>query len=270
MRVFHVYGPRERKYGKVSERFNQLTIQTPEGVQFVHQLASPVIRFIAVAIDTFVISSVSSMLSVCVSLLGFISLDIAMAFNILLYFAVSIGYYILLEVVWRGQTVGKRVMRLRVMDANGLKLGPSQLILRNLLRFVDSLPVLYFLGGLFALINRRSQRLGDIAAGTVVVRLLEIKQPELSKVLGSRYNSFRDHPRLEALIRKQMTPEQAAIALNALQRRDEMDASARVQLFAQLAKVLRGLVKFPEDVIASISDEQFVRNCIDTFYSNLR
>ena len=157
-----------------------------------------------------------------------------------------------------------------VIDANGLKLGPSQLILRNLLRFVDSLPFLYFLGGTCALIHRRSQRLGDIAAGTLVVRLPEIKPPELSKVLGSLYNSFRDHPRLEALLRKQMTPDQAAIALNALQRRDEMDASARVRLFTQLAETFRELVKFPDDVIVAMSDEQFVRNCVDTFYRNVQ
>lgn len=250
----------------MSERFNQLVIQTPEGVQFVHQLASPVVRFIAVAIDTFVVMSLLSVLSVSVSLLRLISLDIAMAFYVLLYFVVSIGYYILLEVVWRGQTVGKRLMRLRVIDANGLKLRFSQFILRNLLRFADSLPILYFLGGCCALINRRSQRLGDIAAGTVVVRLPEFKSPELSEVLGSVYNSFRDHPRLEALLRKEVSPSQAAIALNALHRRDELDAVARAHLFAELAKTLREQVKVPEDVIASMSDEQYVRNCVDTFY----
>jgi len=253
----------------MSEQFNKLTIQTPEGVQFVHQLASPVVRFIAVAIDTFVIWALLSILSVSVSLMGLISLDIAMAFYVLLYFVVTIGYYMLLEIAWRGQTVGKRLMRLRVMDANGLKLRFSQYILRNLLRFVDSLPVLYFLGGFCALLNRRSQRLGDIAAGTVVVRLPEFQSPELSEVLGSTYNSFREYPRQEALLRKEVSPGQAAIALNALHRRDELDAVARANLFAELAKTFREQIKFPEDVIASMSDEQYVRNCVDTFYRNI-
>ncbi|CAA6694103.1 MULTISPECIES: RDD family protein [unclassified Lentimonas] len=250
----------------MSERFNQLIIQTPEGVQFVHQLASPVARFIAVAVDTMAITSLMSVLSVSVTLLGLLSADIAMAFNILLYFVVSIGYYILLEMIWRGQTLGKRLMRLRVIDANGLKLRPSQFVLRNLLRFVDSLPVLYLVGGSCALIHRRSQRLGDLAAGTVVVRVPELHAPQLSEVLGNVYNSFRDHPRLEALLRQRISPEQSAIALHALHRRGEMDAVARARLFAQLAEHFRGQVQFPADVTAAMSDEQYIRNCVDTIY----
>lgn len=250
----------------MSGRFNELIIQTPEGVQFVHQLASPVARFIAVAVDTMAISSLMSILSVSVTLLGWISPDVAMAFNILLYFVVSIGYYILLEMVWRGQTFGKRLMRLRVIDANGLKLRPSQFVLRNLLRFVDSLPFLYFLGGLCALVNRRSQRLGDLAAGTVVVRIPELHAPELSEVMGSVYNSFRDHPRLEALLRQRVSPDQSAIALHALHRRGEMDAVERARLFAQLANHFREQVQFPADVTSAMSDEQYLRNCVDTIY----
>ena len=75
----------------MSERFNQLIIQTPEGVQFVHQLASPVVRFIAVAIDTLAIGSILSILSVSVFFLGLISLDIAAAFNVLLYFVPNLN-----------------------------------------------------------------------------------------------------------------------------------------------------------------------------------
>lgn len=158
-------------------RFNQLIIQTPEGVRFVHQLASPVVRFIALAVDLMTISALMSALSVAVGLLGFISTDIAVALSVLLYFLLSIGYFMLLEMVWRGQTLGKRLLRLRVIDAAGLKLSPNQIVLRNLLRFVDSLPVFYFVGGTCALVSRRSQRLGDMAAGTVVVRISNVEAP---------------------------------------------------------------------------------------------
>jgi uncharacterized RDD family membrane protein YckC len=254
----------------VSERFNQLIIQTPEGVQFVHQLASPVIRFIAVAIDTLAIGSLLSILSVSVSLLGLISLDIAAAFNVLLYFTVSTGYYIVLEMIWKGQTIGKRIMRLRVIDASSLKLKSSQVVLRNLLRFVDSLPILYFLGGFCAIISQRSQRLGDLAAGTIVTCIPELHAPEMSEILGSVYNSFRDHPRLEALLRQSITPDQSAIALQALRRRDEIEPVSRTLLFASLAETFRKKVKFPEDVTATLSDEQYVRNCVDTVYRNTR
>lgn len=247
-------------------RFNNLVIQTPEGVQFIHQLASPVARFIAVTVDTFAIWSFMSILSVAVAMLGLVSQDLAIAFNVLLYFVVSIGYYILLEMLWRGQTLGKRMLKLRVIDANGLKLKPSQFVLRNLLRFVDSLPLLYFVGGLCALMSPRSQRLGDLAAGTVVVRLPQLQAPVLSEVLGSVYNSFRDHPRLEALLRQRISPDQSALALHALHRRDEMDSVARARLFKQLVAVFREQVEFPEEVTAAMSDEQYIRNCVDTIY----
>lgn len=247
-------------------RFNQLIIETPEGVRFVHQLASPVVRFIALAIDMATISTILSALSFSVALLGFISRDIALAFNVLLYFVVSIGYYMLLELAWRGQTLGKRMMRLRVIDAAGLKLSPNQIVLRNLLRFVDSLPFLYFLGGVCSLINKRSQRLGDMAAGTVVVRMPLIVPPELTGVVGTHFNSFRDHPRLEALLRQRIPPEQSGIALEALRRRDEMDPVKRAQLYSELSSYYREHVPFPEEVTAAMSDEQYLRNCIDTLY----
>lgn len=247
-------------------RFNELVIQTPEGVRFVHQLASPVVRFIALAIDLATISAVMSILSFSVSLLGLISVDVAMAFNVLLYFVVSIGYYMLLEMVWRGQTLGKRMMRLRVIDATGLKLSVNQIVLRNLLRFVDSLPLLYFVGGVCALINPRSQRLGDLAAGTVVVRVPEIVPPELSGVVGNHYNSFRDHPRLEALMRQRIPPEQSSIALESLRRREEMDPVQRARLYGELSRYFHEQVPFPEEVTAAMSDEQYLRNCVDTIY----
>ncbi|WP_269524633.1 RDD family protein [Coraliomargarita parva] len=251
-------------------RFNSLTIQTPEGVRFEHQLASPVVRFIALFIDLAVITTLMSILSVVIAMMGWISLDLAMAFYILLYFVLSIGYFIFLEMLQRGQTIGKRMMQLRVMDAHGLKIRPSQYILRNLLRFVDGFPVLYFLGGLCAILSPRSQRLGDIAAGTVVVRIPESRLPSLGGLMDNMYNSFRDYPRLEALLRQRVLPEQAEVALQALRRRDEMDAVPRAKLFADLAGYYRELVVFPDELVRSISDEQYVRNCVDTIYRGVK
>lgn len=254
----------------MSVRFNELVIQTPEGIQFVHQLASPVSRFIALAVDFVTVTTLISLLSFSVTLLGVISPDFAMAFHVLLYFILSIGYFILLEMGWRGQTLGKRMMRLRVMDSNGLKLSPSQLILRNLLRFVDSLPVLYFMGGVCALISKRSQRLGDLAAGTVVIRVPNLDPPVLTGVVGNFYNSFHDHPRLEALLRQRIPPEPSAIALQALRRRNEMDPIQRARLFSELAAYFRNQVAFPEESTKAMSDEQYIRNCVDTLYRAAR
>ncbi len=96
------------------------------------------------------------------------------ALVILGYFVVQVGYGIACEWLWRGQTVGKRLLRLRVMDAQGLHLQFSQVALRNLLRFVDSLPAFYLVGGLVSLLNSRAQRLGDFVANTIVIRASKI------------------------------------------------------------------------------------------------
>jgi len=247
-------------------RYNELIVQTPEGIRFANQLASPVVRFIALAVDIAIIWTVLSLISVIITLMQWVSYDLAAAFYTLLYFVFTIGYFILLEMLWRGQTIGKRMLGLRVQDMHGLKLQPPQLVLRNLLRFVDSLPVLYFLGGSFALLNKRSQRLGDIAAGTVVVRLPRVELPNLGELSENPYNSFRQFPRLEALLRQRVPPEEAELAVQSLRRRDEMDPLARNRLYRQLADHLRKRVPFPQEITTSMSDEQYVRNCVDSIY----
>lgn len=79
-------------------------------------------------------------------------------------------YYILFESLWRGQTPGKRIMRLRVLRADGRPAEFAQIVGRNLLRLIDMLPIYYCVGVVSILLTRHSQRLGDLAAGTVVVR----------------------------------------------------------------------------------------------------
>jgi uncharacterized RDD family membrane protein YckC len=249
-----------------TSRYNNLVVQTPEGIQFTNQLASPVSRCIALVVDLAIIWMVMSLVGTLVALMQWVSHDFAMAFYILLYFVFNIGYFILLEMLWRGQTIGKRMMRLRVQDMHGLKLQPAQLVLRNLLRFVDSLPVLYFLGGAFAVLSKRSQRLGDLAAGTVVVRLPDLALPVLSELSENHFNSFREHPRLEALLRQRVPPQQAELALQSLRRRDEIEPNARARLFRELAAHLQRQVQFPAESTTSMSDEQYVRNCVDSIY----
>ncbi|TVR47873.1 MAG: RDD family protein [Puniceicoccaceae bacterium] len=254
----------------MSARFNTLVVQTPEGVEFIHRLASPVSRGIAVFIDLIVLSFLISIVTVPVTLLGWVSMDLAQALAILLTFLLSIGYSMVLELFWRGQTVGKRLLGLRVIDAHGLKLRPSQVILRNLLRAVDSLPVFYFVGGLAALLHPRYQRPGDLAAGTVVVRQTEHHPPALRDLEPIEHNSFQAHPREEALLRRRITPEQAEIALQALRRRGELEPAARLRLFARLADVFRSAAPFPEDTAAPLSDERYLRNCVDSIFRQAR
>jgi uncharacterized RDD family membrane protein YckC len=243
-----------------------LEIRTPEGVAFALPLAGPVTRFLAWALDLAVILAATTVAGRLLGVLRAVSPDTALALNMLLFFTTWVGYGIAAEWRWRGQTLGKRVLRLRVVDERGLRLRPAQIAIRNLLRFVDQLPLLYLVGGAAMLLSRHAQRLGDLAGNTVVVRTPPLVMPDVEQILAGRYNSLRAHPHLEARLRRAVPPAAAAIALRALLRREELDDEPRVALFRELAARIREWVTLPPDLLQDLSDEQFVRTCVDSLY----
>lgn len=247
-------------------KVSTLNIRTPEGIVFSQQLAGPVTRFLACLIDQLCIHAALVLLGVIISLLEIISINFAFAFYILGYFFVSIGYAILFEWKWRGQTIGKRLFRLRVVDVEGMRLQSNQIVVRNLLRFVDGLPMFYFLGGVTCWLNSRCQRLGDLAANTVVIRSPRISEPDLDQMLAGKFNSLRQFPHLAARLRQNVAPVEADIALQSLLRRDEFDPVARVELFGEIATHFRTKVEFPAEATDGVADEQFIRNVVDVVY----
>jgi hypothetical protein len=170
------------------------------------------------------------------------------------------------EWCWRGQTVGKRLFHLRVMDAQGLRVQFSQIAIRNLLRAVDMLPLFYLLGGVVAWFSPKTQRLGDLAASTVVIRTPKIEQPDLEQIAAGKFNSLRQHPHLEARLRQKISPVEARLALQALLRRDEFEPVSRAELFARLGGHFRALVEFPPEAVEGITDEQYLRNVVDVIF----
>lgn len=245
---------------------NTLLIRTPEGVLFSQLLAGPVSRFAAWLIDFFCIFVAVSALGTAIGFLSLLSIGVAQAIQIILFFTVSLGYRMLLEWHWRGQTVGKRLLRLRVVDAQGLHLQFSQIVIRNLLRFIDALPLCYLVGGVACLVSRRAQRLGDFAANTIVIRNPKLAEPDLDQLLAGKYNSFRAHPHLEARLRQRVTAAEAGVALHALLRRDQLEPQARVELFSGLADHFRAKAEFPAETTDGLTDEQYVRNVVDVLY----
>jgi uncharacterized RDD family membrane protein YckC len=250
----------------LGDKTNTLVIKTPEGIAFSMHLAGPVTRFLAWCVDLACIVAASSVTNVVLGVLGIVSADLFQAASVRVYFLVSVGYGIAAEWYWRGQTVGKRMLRLRVMDVQGLRLHPSQVIIRNLMRFVDSLPAFYLVGGVACLLGRNAQRLGDLAANTIVVRNPRIAEPDLNQLLAGKYNSLREYPHLGARLRQRVTPHEAGVALQALMRRDELDPQARVELFGGVASHFRSIVEFPEEATYGVSDEQYVSNVVDVLY----
>jgi uncharacterized RDD family membrane protein YckC len=158
--------------------FEQLRIDTPEQIALELPVAGIGSRFLAVFVDT-LIQGVLYVLAFLVlvaapSLLRpLIRLGpvawVAPALLVLFAFSVSWGYFTLFEIMWHGQTPGKRAAGIRVIKETGRPIDIPSAILRNLLRAIDFLPALYGVGVTCMLLNRHSRRLGDFVAGTIVV-----------------------------------------------------------------------------------------------------
>jgi uncharacterized RDD family membrane protein YckC len=157
---------------------DQLTISTPEQVAFHYERAGIGSRFMAGMLDYLIIGVIELLLFWGASLLmgGIIagggdqtSLNITLAFVVIIYFLVFWGYFALFELVWNGQTPGKRSGNLRVIRRDGQPIRASEAIIRNLVRIVDMLPGFYGVGLTVMFIDKEDRRLGDMAAGTIVV-----------------------------------------------------------------------------------------------------
>lgn len=154
-----------------------LSIDTPENVVFGYELAGLGSRFLAAVVD-------SSIIAVLLLFLTIIQLTIAdssltnnsdssaawvIALFILLDFVTIWAYYIVFELVWNGQSPGKRLVKLRVIYTDGLPITLTGSLLRNLVRLIDFLPLFYGVGVIAMFVSKQSRRLGDFAGGTLVV-----------------------------------------------------------------------------------------------------
>jgi uncharacterized RDD family membrane protein YckC len=246
-----------------------LLFETPEGIHFKLPLAGPVARFLAWMLDALCVAAVGSFLHKLIALAGLISADLASAVGLVVFYLVFVGYSIVLEWALRGQTLGKRLLYLRVVDASGRRLSFSQVVVRNLLRAADMLPVAYALGGICSVLTRHGQRLGDLAAGTVVVETEQSELPRLqafdgSEHDGTRFNSIRQRRWLVARLRQALGPDEARLAFEAVSRREELAPDARIALFGELALTLKELVRFPPECLLGLSDERLVVDVVES------
>jgi uncharacterized RDD family membrane protein YckC len=241
-------------------------VRTPEGVVFSFLLATPVTRLLAYAIDLACIAAIFATARIGIGAIALVSIDVAQAVMIVSYFVISIGYGMATEWFWRGQTLGKRLLRLRVIDEQGLRLEFTQIAIRNLLRCIDMLPLFYLVGGVACALTRNAQRLGDIAANTIVIRHPIVEEPDLDQLATDKWNSLRDYPHLSARLRHHVTPEAAAVIVDAIMRRAELDPAERVRLFRDLASHFKSIVRFPPEAEESVTDEQYIRNVADVLF----
>jgi uncharacterized RDD family membrane protein YckC len=148
-------------------------VATPEGIELTLRLAGPVPRALAWAIDLALRLGIVLVVSMVASQLG------RAGWGVILICAFFVEWLLpaWFEATWRGQTPGKRAFGLAVLNDDGTPLRWPGALTRNLLRAVDFLPFLYGIGLAAMLANRDFKRLGDLAAGTVVVYVAEKAAP---------------------------------------------------------------------------------------------
>src|SRR5580658_9944442 len=171
----------------------ELTIATPEGVLFRLPLAGPAARLYAMLLDIAIVLAAINGLGYLLYLILAKAPGFGAMFITLAEFAIGFAYGALLEGLWNGQTIGKRLFHLRVIDQTGLPLRMEQAWVRNLIRVFDALPFAYLVGGIAVLSSPLRQRFGDRVAGTLVVRETPLAAPSEESWTQQKYNSFLNY-----------------------------------------------------------------------------
>lgn len=183
-----------------------------------------------------------------------------LALAVLAYGVVDLGYFLIFEALWSGQTPGKRIQKLRVIKIDGQPIGWLESSIRNILRAVDILGGFYPLGLFVMFLSSRSQRIGDYVAGTVVI--VERRRNVPMDRTRLRSTSKLNLPELELHL-STLEPKQYQIIRSFLQRRQAMDESHRRELARILARRL--MKKWSMSSRPDISDESFLEEIVGMY-----
>jgi uncharacterized RDD family membrane protein YckC len=208
---------------------------TPEAVLVTLDVAGLGSRMIALIVD----SLIQAGILIATGFLVFNAASgtaAAVAFSLVAFFTLW-GYFPLFEGVWSGRTPGKRAQGLRVIRTDGHPVTFAPVLVRNLVRIVDFLPSYYLVGLLCMVLTRRWQRLGDLAAGTMVVR----ERPAPAPTPLDLPEPGPDSP-AAAMDTSALTEAEYSLVRSFLERRESLDGPARADLAGKLAGRLRTTV----------------------------
>src|SRR5579871_5225629 len=214
-----------------------LTIPTPEGVELHMTLAGPGSRFVSALVDILIQFLVLTCVGVVLGVsgaIGFGSGGVAVLIWAIVSFLVVSFYDVFFEVFRAGQTPGKRINGLRVVRVGGHPVTFLTSAIRNFLRLVDFLPSAYLLGACVILSTRKNQRIGDVVAGTVVVRTE--RKPAKGEYRPPPAQLPTDEPAWDT---SRISDEELAVVRHFLERRSELDHTVRAQIAGTLAERLR-------------------------------
>ena len=245
--------------------FNQINLQTPESVELEFTLAGIGNRAFALIID-YIIISLTALLTWGVSYYFAYQIDPGFIFGSnpdllaqwiiaiqsLVAFAIYAGYFVILETLWQGQTLGKKWTKIRVIRDNGKPERLPQAILRALLRPVDDI---LFIGVFFIVFSQKEKRIGDLVAGTLVVQ-----DEQASKSANFDISPEAQDLAVQLRIESEITnllPEDFATIRDFLQRRQNIMLEYQHQLSRKLAEQVKEIILL-EKVPENYSNSQFL------------
>ncbi len=242
------------------------TIETPEQIEFAYDIAGIGSRFLAAIIDTALLVLLQIGLGLSFFVIGSqieaagtdVSSILIAGWSIL-SFVLFWGYYIMFELLWNGQSPGKRAVRLRVVREGGRPITFATSAIRNLIRFVDFLPGFYGLGVLVMFIDRRARRLGDLAGGSLVVK-------DRGTVSLDSLTKAAEPPRMELPAATNLSlpnlhvvdDDDYNLVQDFLRRRSDLSRESRQRLGTQLANGLRSRLGLSVEIYPEPFLETFV------------
>jgi uncharacterized RDD family membrane protein YckC len=211
-------------------------IDTPEQIALELPLAGIGSRSLALAIDSLLQLGAAILIFFILAIFlpstgGFIR-SIGITLIVLIPFIFHWGYFAFFEIIWNGQTPGKRWVRIRIIKESGRPITPVEAIGRNLVRAIDMLPGIYAVGLVCMILNKRNKRLGDFVAGTVSVHDKAIER--VSTIWNPGSVPAAADPQASKI-----SPEELVLIETYLNRRLELDPLARRNTAAQIATMIQ-------------------------------
>lgn len=244
--------------------FNRVKFHTPESVELEFTLAGIGNRAWALIVDYHILALI---LVVFYIVFGVILVQLSdfwvtvfgstltlwiIAIAFILTFTIYAGYFVFFETLWQGQTLGKRFAKIRVVRDDGRPIGLQQAALRSLLRPIDEF---LFIGAFLIMLGRQEKRLGDFAAGTIVIQD-QIATGSATFTISEQANSLYEEL-IQSADLSTLLPDDFAVIREYLQRRGGMSARARSSLSLKLSQQVQAIINL-EQMLPGISPDIFL------------
>jgi uncharacterized RDD family membrane protein YckC len=239
-----------------------LDVRTPESIAFSYELAGLGSRFLAVAVDLLIQIALLALLITGLVLMTArlphtthhaigpayqFALNVVWGALIFIIFMIFFGYFIAFEALWNGQTPGKKLLGIRVVRDGGYPIDFSASLVRNLVRVGEWIIGGYAISAISALLSSENKRVGDFAAGTIVVRDARMQSRD------ALLREVTEEPTYA--VTAYLSGEERAIVRRFLDRRDSLTPQRRADLAAQLAQRVRS--RLPQE-LARLDDEDLL------------